>query len=601
MKLVEKYYKYIVALLLIIMLVVEITTALQESQTIDEGVHLSAGYSYLVKNDFRMNTEHPPFAKELSALPLLFISHKLDQPFDKPAWSEYNQWQFAKDLIYNNNIQADTIFFLGRIPTMILSILLGFFIFRWSKELFGLKAGLISLLFYTFSPNIIAHSRYVTTDIALALFFFITIYYFYKYLKSAKIKYFIYFCLIFGLAQASKFSAVILIPILVILLLIYILSKNNTDFYKKVTSRLFTKIIIVIISTFLTLFCVYGFEVKNPIDDINVKELYKTQEEILNTNQIEQEDGLTQKIISITDTNTKSGQNILNFAEKAPWPIFSYFNGFIKLFIHNYYGHMSYLLGEHSNMGWWYYFIIAFLVKTPLSTLLLSLTLVVSVIYWFFKKNSVNNKNLYIDKIKNIPLAYYFLVVPPLIHFVFSLTSHINLGLRHILLIYPFIFVGIGYFAKLRFQNIKKQKIFNILFSLIIIYYLISSIMIYPNYLAYFNEISGGPNNGTKYLVDSNIDWGQDIKKLKKYMDSNNINHICMSYFGQAELDYYGIDFRYIPDNSNFTTTEDLNCVVAISATSLFSSDKIYKWLEEYTPDTKIGYSIFIYDFRIKE
>jgi len=202
MKFIEKNYKYIVAFLLIIMLALEITSSLQESQTIDEGVHLSAGYSYLVKNDYRMNTEHPPLVKQLSALPLLFYRDKIDSAFDQDAWNNYDQWKFAKDLIYyNGNNIADELFFLGRLPIMLLSLLLGFYVFKWSKELFGTKIALFVLLLYTFAPNIIAHSRYVTTDIALTTFFFITIYYFNKYLKSEKYKYFIYMSIFFGLAQ----------------------------------------------------------------------------------------------------------------------------------------------------------------------------------------------------------------------------------------------------------------------------------------------------------------------------------------------------------------------------------------------------------------
>jgi len=131
-----------------------------------------------------------------------------------------------------------------------------------------------------------------------------------------------------------------------------------------------------------------------------------------------------------------------------------------------------------------------------------------------------------------------------------------------------------------------------------LVFYIISSILIYPHYLAYFNEISGGPDNGSRYLVDSNIDWGQDVKNLKKYMDKNDIDHVCISYFGQAELKYYDIDYRYLPDNKNFTSTDNLNCVVAISATSLYSQKAEYSWLYNYQADDKIGYSIFIYDFR---
>jgi len=291
------------------------------------------------------------------------------------------------------------------------------------------------------------------------------------------------------------------------------------------------------------------------------------------------------KIIEFTDPETNSGGKIKYLAENLSIPAFSYLNGLTKLLVHNYYGHMSYLMGEHSNFGWWYYFIVAFLVKTP-TTILIFITLL---IIFGLKKLYCLIKNTKNEQLNYHPLL--FLVFPPLFYFIFSLTSNINLGLRHVLPVYSFIFVTVGYLFVL-----VKDKFSKIILYLLIVFYMLSSLLIFPHYLAYFNEISGGPSNGTKYLVDSNIDWGQDVKKLKKYLDDNNIEYICSSYFGQAEFKYYGIDFRYLPNNNDPSLIKKINCVVAISATSLYSKDGKFSWLSEYEPDHKIGYSIFIYD-----
>jgi hypothetical protein len=134
----------------------------------------------------------------------------------------------------------------------------------------------------------------------------------------------------------------------------------------------------------------------------------------------------------------------------------------------------------------------------------------------------------------------------------------------------------------------------------LLVFYIISSLSVYPHWLAYFNEVVGGPNHGPQYLTDSNIDWGQDLKNLKKYMVNNDISHVCLSYFGRAKIEYYNIDYWYLPDNDNFHGTRELNCVVAISVTSLYSEERTYEWLLRYTPTKKIGYSIYVYDFRNK-
>jgi 4-amino-4-deoxy-L-arabinose transferase-like glycosyltransferase len=597
MNFINKYQRIIVLLLLIIMFLTEITTARHESQTIDEGVHLAAGYSYLVKNDFRMNQEHPPFLKEMAAVPLLFIKNRLRSPFDKPAWNNYNEWLFAKDLIYDNTVAADTIIFLGRLPFMILSLILGFVIFKWSKELFGTLAGLLSLILYTFSPDFIAHGRYITTDIGVTLFFFLTIYYFYKYLKGSNKWHLWLTALFFALAQVSKFSAIILVIIIPILYCLYCIKSYHIQSGKLLVRKFFQIFAALLISTCIIVFIAYRFEFQVAIDNYDVKNLYSTQEQILSNNTLSERAPLVRQIISLTDVSTKSGQLIRTIATRLPIPAFSYFSGFVKLYVHNYFGHLAYLMGNYSNFGWWYYFPMAFLIKEPLAFLVLLLTISLYFLITFIKNNRY--QLLPFKMWQKIPWSGYALVIPPFIYFVWSLTSHLNIGIRHIFIIYPFLFVGVGYLMTLRMSG--RKKVLYIGFLIIMVcYYVASSVAIYPNYLAYFNELTGGPGNGPKYLVDSNIDWGQNVKYLKEYMAKNSIDHVCLSYFGQAKLEYYNIDFRYLPDNENFKGTEQLNCVVAISVTSLYSQDGGFKWLLDYQPDKKIGYSIYVYDFRNK-
>jgi hypothetical protein len=134
---------------------------------------------------------------------------------------------------------------------------------------------------------------------------------------------------------------------------------------------------------------------------------------------------------------------------------------------------------------------------------------------------------------------------------------------------------------------------------------------IHPHYLAYFNELIGGPDNGYRYLVDSNLDWGQDLKGLGLYMRERNIEKVHLSYFGAADPHNYGIRYEWMP--SYYLPNDYLNDkgqitpfripdsgIVAISATNLqnlyFTDKTFYDWLKRYDPVEKIGYSIFIYD-----
>ena len=175
--------------------------------------------------------------------------------------------------------------------------------------------------------------------------------------------------------------------------------------------------------------------------------------------------------------------------------------------------HAAYLLGQISQDGFWSYFPIAFAVKTPLPTLLL---LVAATGMWLLKRRRIS-----VD---------YWLLLPALIYFSLAVLSRFNIGIRHILPIYPFLFVLLGGVTQQLWQDGSRGMRAGLL--VLGLWYLGASLSIYPRYLAYFNELAGGPKNGHKVLLDSNLDWGQDLKGLKHWMDSNKVQRIQMLYFG---------------------------------------------------------------------
>jgi len=593
MKFIKKYYIYFVIVLLAIFVSLEVTSSIQESQTVDEGVHLAAGYSYLRTWDFRLNPEHPPLLKELAAFPLLFFGDKVNQPFGSETWSNANQWLFAKELLYESELSADTILLLGRIPIMLLSVILGIFVFKWSRELFGIYGGLLALTLYCFSPTIIAHSRYVTTDIGMAAFYFITIYYFYKYLKERKKSQLLLSAMFCSFAVVSKFSALFLLPTLLLIFVLALIYQRCSNPFVKPIKTFFINAGVFLTIIICTTLIVYGFEFKKPLDDLKVQNLYALQDKIISEDTIDTLRTEEQKLISITDTATQSGKNIQWFAQNVPVPAYSYFKGVISLLLHNYNGHTAYLMGNYTDYGWWYYFPIAFLVKTQTALFsLLLLLLLTQSIYITRKKYYKPLRSIFF----RIPFHIYVIVITIAVYAAFSLTGYLNIGVRHIIPLYPFIYVSLGSLAVSKFYSFKKSKA--VIVGTLLLYYISSPFIIYPHFLAYFNDISGGPTNGPSYLVDSNIDWGQDVKKLQKYLRKNNISYVCMSYFGQTKLEYYDIDFRYLPQNPRVSVIKNLNCVVAISVTSLYSKKGEFAWLKEFTPTDKIGYSIYIYDLR---
>jgi hypothetical protein len=248
--------------------------------------------------------------------------------------------------------------------------------------------------------------------------------------------------------------------------------------------------------------------------------------------------------------------------------------------------------------GWWYYFLVTFLIKTPVPLLLfIILTLLIQGL-----------------RLKD-PLRVAFLLAPVLVYFIIISAIGWNIGHRHLLPIYPFLCVFAG---ALMPWAIQKRGILGSGIAALVGWYLFSSVSVSPHYLAYFNELVGGPDNGYKYLVDSNLDWGQDLKGLKKYMDKHGIDRVWLSYFGMASPAYHGISYDYLPSYSIFDPKNIYSDVfrlqrlpllpgtTAISATSLqevylrgLKGEKrdYFQLYRDQDPAAKIGYSIFIYRF----
>ena len=411
----------------------------------DEITHLPSGYSYWKTGQITLNPQHPPFVKLISSFPLLFMNLKFDSQDPDLVGPFKNEWKFGKKFLTSNNV--DRLLFWGRLPIMLFSVLLGFYIYRWAFEMFNSKAGLLSLFLYAFMPNIIAHAQFVTTDLALALFSFVAFYYLWKFVKTNINKHLIYSGLFLGLALSSKFSAVVFLP--VILFLIFVYAKSGRNDFNSVVSGFVKMTAIMIIPAFVVVYFSYFMP-------------------------------------------TDSG---------------FYLKGINMVYADANIYYSFYLNGQFSQNGWWYYFLEAFLIKTPIPVLA---ALVFALV--FHKKLNISNR----DKLFIFMPVVFFL-------FVTNLKAH-NLGVRYLLPVFPFLTLYAGGLVRLtenwkfKIENSRtKIKTGTILIFVLAIWYVFSAVSIYPDYLAYFNEFIGGSANGHKYLDDSNLEWKHDLKRLAEY------------------------------------------------------------------------------------
>jgi hypothetical protein len=271
--------------------------------------------------------------------------------------------------------------------------------------------------------------------------------------------------------------------------------------------------------------------------------------------------------------------------KRIPIPALGYFAGLDNI-LHRQVGdepYVRYLLGERFPKGWWYISLVAFAVKTPLAELFLFLLALLAVPAW-----------LRTMRWRDLHLRWYLLFVPVICYLVASLISPSNVGERHLLPIYPFLFVlSAAILLRGRIPRWRAAAVAIAGLGLIA-----ETASIHPHYLAFFNALSGGPARGSEYLVESNLDWGQDLKKLKGYFDRQHISDACVSYFGYADLDYYHVPHRPLPPIPDAAAARQLHCVAAISVTYLVLSPDLYGGFYDLAPSARIGYSINVYDMR---
>ena len=219
----DQGHPLLLSALLAVFLLQMITASPVKSPTFDEPAHIGAGLSYWKMGDFRVNPQHPPLLKEMGALPLVATGARF--PMTRADWSAvgdpppvFFQWQLGRDVIFGNN--PDSVMFWSRLPFILLAVLLGGLIFAWGRRLLGATAATGALLLYVFDPNILAHAPLVATDSGFAAFTVLFLFALWWYLNHRSVRRLVLCGCALGLMLATKFSAVILLPVALALLIL---------------------------------------------------------------------------------------------------------------------------------------------------------------------------------------------------------------------------------------------------------------------------------------------------------------------------------------------------------------------------------------------
>lgn len=541
--------RFLVMGLLVVAFGLALTSAVQKSPTMDEQNHIARGAAYLGTGDPRLSVEHPPLLNLLSALPahlLLDLRLPLDQ------WWEAGEWyHFADNFLWRANPNPDRVVFLARLPIIGIGSVLVSLVFRWAGARFGPWGGLLAAAFCALDPNILAHTRLATTDLGGACLTFLAAYSLWQAARCPSWPRILGSGLAFGLALSAKLSNLLFGPVFAVVLLADALvggDKNTSDSSGedrlRRVARNMALLVFIVFMGLLTVWAAYGFQVGRSMEG----------------------------------------------GPLIPAP--PYIEGVRAILDFSAGGRPAYLLGQYSQRGWWYYFPVAFVVKTPLATLG-ALLLACARGLRGFRRDDL------------------WLMIPPVAYFLASMTSSLNIGYRHLLPVLPFLAVYIGRLAQPTGRPADRlpRQWANYLPLLLALWLALATVCIYPHFLAFFNLVGGGPENGWRVLVDSNIDWGQDLKGLQAWMGREGVERVRLSWFGSAYPEVYGVTYDLLPglpegfslwQDPPFERDHPEPGVYVISVTNLvgvhFPDHDLYAWFRARPPDAKIGYSIFIYE-----
>ncbi len=516
----------------------------QKSATFDEMVRLTAGYGYWVTGDYRLDPAEPPLAQMWAALPLLGGDWRFPE-LSQPAWWIADAESIGRQFFFGLNNDVAVMLRSARTMIVLLSVALGALVYVASRRLFGPAGGLLSLLLYAVSPNLLAHARLVTTETATCLFFVAAVgglWWVLHEVRPASV-------LASSAAMAGLFLSKMSAPLIIVvgagMLAVRLVSGEplragwgRTFAIQRRTARLGVWLGVMVIQVAATaggLWAVHRFRYEAMIDAVPGRDRFcppvPLPPETSSWDYVLSDAGTVGRLVDTLQTHRLLPEAYLYgvaFQSKAIGAGYGFLNG------------------ERRISGWWYFFPYALAVKTPPALFALLILAVVAAIW---------RRRAGAGRAARDPCATTGVVAILLflgVYWGVALRSSLNIGHRHILPTYPFmIILAGGAAAWLRHRAMRWIT------GGCVGLFVLSAGLIWPDYLAYFNVLAGGPREGYKHLVDSSLDWGQDLPGLERWIDGHDRTlmfvgtpgPVYVSYFGTDNPERFGIDAIMLPSH----------------------------------------------------
>ena len=550
--------------LLALQTVLAVTSLLGDSITFDETSHLTSGLSYWMTGDFRLAPEHPPLPKLWCALPLLFLDHHwVDDP---PGWREGDFWKVGLSW-FSSAPNRDSLLTAARCMMVGLLLATTWLVHRIVLGMWGGRAALLAATVAALCPTMLAHGRLVTTDLPAALCALLTIERFAALLRGIGPSRVIAAGLALGTFALCKFSWPIVVPVLFVMALARLFQRTalpvgwrchglstegNPSSARWLLDGRRERMVAMIAVSFALAAIVW----------IAIWSCYGWRFSPFGSGSTLADPASWNAVMPDTEGVATGGPvvGVVRWMHANRLLPEAYLYG-LAYTLKTTGQRQSYFMGEYSDCGWRSYFPMAFLIKTPVATMILVMLGGIALV--LRKSVTIENRGLLIG------LGVFA--------FVYALTavcSSLNIGHRHLLPIYPILFVIAGAAGGLATARAGRLAI-----SGCILLLGLSTLHVHPHYVSYFNELVGGPARGHLYLADSNIDWGQDLKRLAAYAKSHPDENIKLAYFGMAEPAAYGIQADMLPSSIPFGTPAELTAgTYVISVT---------QWLGVYLPEAR--------------
>ncbi len=491
--------------------------ASRETVTADEILHVTGGYFYNKYGDYRIQPENGNLPQRIAGLPAWLMGAPTPPLTDNIYWKTSDEQVIAHQFFYETGHDHWPMFMAGRALMTLFSVGTGLLVFCWARRLFGTAAGFFSLLLYALCPTVLAHAPLATSDTTATFFLLATMGAFWRHLRAPSWGNGALSGATFGLACVAKYSAALLPPMMLVLVAWRILSDPPAErarWWKLVPLSLAGHAAIGL----LIIWAFYGFRYSAFSPNVPPAAHFTA---------------LWENVLPYIGVHAR----LVEFCRQ--WHLLpeAFLYGYSWV-VQSASARAAFLAGDYRVYGWVSFFPLAFLWKTPVAVL----------------AASVVGVGAYARRWRKVSLhAIAPLLVLFVVYWLFSLSSHLNIGHRHILPTYPVLFIWLGALVA---PGVLTGLWRVAVPAVVVLGQLAANARTAPHYLAFFNSLAGGPANGYRLLVDSSLDWGQDLPALATWLRSNQggppAQPVFLAYFGAGEPAYYGINAQRLPFLNGF-------------------------------------------------